>query len=460
MSDIGNTGAQAPQDDMDRYLTNKASAFKYPPTPDIASAVRDKLVSDSVYRPQTQRASARPRRAWTAVAVALVLLIGAFLIVPQVRAFVQDIYIGVVKLIVREPGPLPVPNVLTPTPLSPYDPRLVGKTDFGNAELGLGCTIKVPTYPAGIGMPTGVYYQIPSGSGTVILLWPNPTDARKPGIALYIMSQSGSAYKIVDGDTEKVKTQVGGQPAYWVSGPHVLEFYDTAGKKTQSTSQLVAGNVLIWTEKSTQSGPCKDLTYRLESNLTINEAIKIAESLQAPNAAPTPVPTTTPLPTTTPVSPAVTLNLTGETTLTGVGDSAGFRVKIPVVPTRPELISPGKVFLQDQGNPTVIMAWFTADRTDELQLILYQIKGKDTLASRSADKTTVLQQTTVHSKPAQWVQGPHAVYTDDGKGGQVLDVKNFIKNSHTLVWEEDGITYLLETSLSLPDAVEIAESLK
>jgi hypothetical protein len=45
--------------------------------------------------------------------------------------------------------------------------------------------------------------------------------------------------------------------------------------------RLIEGNVLIWTEG--------DLTYRIETDLSLEEAIRIAESLQAPPAeTPTP----------------------------------------------------------------------------------------------------------------------------------------------------------------------------
>ena len=73
MSDAGKTenagtGAQhSPEEEMDRYLTNKASVFRYPPTPDIASSVRDRLVSDGVYKPRDRRLH-RPRGAWAAMA--------------------------------------------------------------------------------------------------------------------------------------------------------------------------------------------------------------------------------------------------------------------------------------------------------------------------------------------------------------------------------------------------------
>jgi hypothetical protein len=52
------------------------------------------------------------------------------------------------------------------------------------------------------------------------------------------------------------------------------------------------------------------------------------------------------------------------------------------------------------------------------------------------------------------------VYTTDNQNGQTLEAKSFIKGGHALVWEEDGITYRLETAGTLQEAVEVAEGLK
>jgi len=66
----------------------------------------------------------------------------------------------------------------------------------------------------------------------------------------------------------------------------------------------------------------------------------------------------------------------------------------------------------------------------------------------------------VHGNPAKWVQGPHMVYTTDNQNGQTLEPRSFISNSHALVWEENGMSYRLETAGTMQEAVEIAESLK
>jgi hypothetical protein len=64
------------------------------------------------------------------------------------------------------------------------------------------------------------------------------------------------------------RTTVNGLEAMWADGPYIL--YLTNGK--QEYHRLITGHVLIWFEN--------DMTYRLECNLPLDEAIQIAESLE------------------------------------------------------------------------------------------------------------------------------------------------------------------------------------
>jgi hypothetical protein len=65
------------------------------------------------------------------------------------------------------------------------------------------------------------------------------------------------------------ETQVNGGNAVWAVGPYPLRVY---GGDEIDFTRLVDGNVLIWADE--------DLTYRLETDQSLEEAIKIAESLK------------------------------------------------------------------------------------------------------------------------------------------------------------------------------------
>ncbi|HEU4971347.1 MAG TPA: hypothetical protein VFT35_05465, partial [Gaiellaceae bacterium] len=67
-------------------------------------------------------------------------------------------------------------------------------------------------------------------------------------------------------------TRVRGNPAYFLSGePHELILIDEHGIPVQETARL-AQDVLLWEEDGR--------TYRLEGDLTLDEALDIANSLR------------------------------------------------------------------------------------------------------------------------------------------------------------------------------------
>jgi hypothetical protein len=64
------------------------------------------------------------------------------------------------------------------------------------------------------------------------------------------------------------ETTVNGQPAIWAIGPYPLRF----SNGNLDFVRLIDGHVLIWAEG--------DVTYRLETDLSLEEAIKVAQSLE------------------------------------------------------------------------------------------------------------------------------------------------------------------------------------
>ena len=76
--------------------------------------------------------------------------------------------------------------------------------------------------------------------------------------------------KLVVAGTTVDRVEVAGAPAFWLAGsPHVFMF-DAGGPLVEDSSRLT-GNVLVW--------EAEGITYRLESNLGIDDSLAIAESL-------------------------------------------------------------------------------------------------------------------------------------------------------------------------------------
>lgn len=232
----------------ERLLTEIAAGLAYPPTPDLSQRL--------------SRVPAAPRRLWAYAAIVLALLAAGVLAVPQARAsLVEFLRFGAIRLILG--GPTATPS---PTPMSavatPFGPVLSGRTTLGDAETLASFPIRLPTYPAGLGLPDEVYFQQHEGQ-VALTLWRNADGTAR--LALYHLTERDFALKAVQ---VIERTLVGSTPALWARGPHFVRLRDF----TFGQLELVAGDVLIWT--------VGDVTYRLESDLPLGEAARIAESLR------------------------------------------------------------------------------------------------------------------------------------------------------------------------------------
>lgn len=228
-----------------------AGGLAYPATPDLAARRST---------PSARRRSAF-RRAWSYAAAVLALFAVGVLAVPQARASVIDfLRVGDIRLILAPATATPIATripILTPTV-----PTLSGRTTLAQARLLARFPIRLPAYPSDLGPPDEVYLQEFDGQ-VVVTVWLAP--AGDPRLALYHITEREFALKAV---ATVEQTTVNGQPALWVRGPHFAQFQDSR----MGEIQLVAGNVLIWTQD--------EVTYRLESQMPLEEAVRIAESLR------------------------------------------------------------------------------------------------------------------------------------------------------------------------------------
>ncbi len=253
-----------------------ARSFPYPPTPNLAGAVRRQRA-----RPVPTR---RLQLAW-ALAIALVLIVG-LLAVPQVRAAILDfLQIGGVRIFLVAPTPTPTPTPApTSTPASgaqaagtPFPPTatprptttrlpslldLAGETTLDKAQAGLGASIPLPP---DYGLPDLVFLQN-FGGPMVVLVWLDPAQPNRVRLSLHLLTCQDCATKI-----EPIRittTEVNGNPAVWAEGPYMLQLRN----RDFGPHRLIEGHVLIWTDGR--------ITYRLETDLALEEAVRVAESLE------------------------------------------------------------------------------------------------------------------------------------------------------------------------------------
>jgi hypothetical protein len=222
--------------------------------------------------------------------VIIIAFAAGVMLVPPVRAAVLEwIQIGVVRILPPAPKPTPTDNPdklpqpetlpVTATPAPPETPttfplpNLAGEMTLTEAQTRLDFPILVPSHPQDLGLPDQVYLQDQNGP-LLVLIWLDPANPAKIQLSLHTLTPGSWG---IDKFKPKViqETSVNGQPGVWVEGPYFLQLRNL----DFDLLRLIEGHVLIWTQDN--------LTYRLETELPLEEAILIAESL-------TPIPTGTP----------------------------------------------------------------------------------------------------------------------------------------------------------------------
>jgi hypothetical protein len=234
--------------ELDLALRELGRQVEFPPTPDLASAVRRRL-----REPRRQTWWQRPLVIAFAV---LVVAVAAVLAVPPARTAILD-WLGISGARVTRVEKLP------PAPV------------IGNLDLGARITLAearrrapwllVPS-AEGVGAPDLVSYSSAVPGGKITLLWGTPTD-----VHLLLTEFRGEAYieKLVEPSTKVELLGVDGSPGAWVEGPHVLIYRDRRGFNREDTARL-AGKTLLWQRK--------DVTVRLEGDFSKKEALRIARS--------------------------------------------------------------------------------------------------------------------------------------------------------------------------------------
>ncbi len=237
-------------------LRQEAQAFSYPATPDIAGRERRRLERQGAARLHKR---ARARLAW---ALAAVLLLASLMLVRPVRAqMLEWLRIGAVRIFLI---PQPTPSV-TVAPKTLQD--LAGETSLPEAAAHAPFTLMAPAYPADLGPPQHVYDQTVMDSRVVIFVWTKPEHPEEVRLVLYQIDGGDAFQKQLMQEMEG--TTVNGDFAMWVVGPYLLT--NTNGNVVER--RIVTGHTLIWTANG--------LTYRLETDQSLEEARKTAESLAA-----------------------------------------------------------------------------------------------------------------------------------------------------------------------------------
>jgi hypothetical protein len=246
---------------LEDRLFDLGTAIAFPTTPPLSARVADQLRQP---RPGLRLGLGRPVSRGVALALAATLLL-----VGLAAAF--GIGLGGLRLVFG-PAPSPLPSMA-------IGPGLGEPTTLAEARSTVTFSLRVPGLQA-VGNPDLVYLAEPPAGGAVTLLYRErdgfPADPAT-NIGLIVTQFRAdiapeSFEKLIGSGVRVTPAKVHGLAAWWVAGGEHFFFYrDDQGLIVPSTLRL-ASATLIWEERG--------ITYRVEGAPSLEDAIRVAESLQ------------------------------------------------------------------------------------------------------------------------------------------------------------------------------------
>jgi hypothetical protein len=271
--------------ELERELRELGSHIEYPPTPDLARAVRRSLDEEGTARPTRSRRfwSSLPSLRWAVAATAFLLIVAVPTLSPAMRATVTGWFEAgqTVGSGQAAGGPREVPAAESggDAALAPSagEPRPSGE-GFGERislrEARTGVVAGELLLPETLGKPDEVYAGKPPDEEGVTLVY----DARSglpplgdTGIGLVLTELPGGVESAYFPEGERPgaglqSVQVGGKPGYWVSSGRGVP--SPIGR----SEERLHGSVLLWEQES--------VALRLEAEIPKQEALRIAESVR------------------------------------------------------------------------------------------------------------------------------------------------------------------------------------
>jgi hypothetical protein len=245
--------------ELDLALVELGRSLEFPPTPDLASRVRERIAAERA--PQRRVTLFPARRALVIALAVLAVSAGALMAVPGTRAAILEFF-GLRGVTIERVETLPTV------------PKKANLSNLG-ARMSLDEARELAAFevviPESLGEPDEIYFSDFPPGGMVSLVYGTAEEPR----ALFTQfraSVNDVFFKKVADETEVETLIVSGRPAFYLSGAlHVFGYVDATGEFREETFRLV-GNVLLW-----ERG---ELTLRLEADISKAEALRIARSIR------------------------------------------------------------------------------------------------------------------------------------------------------------------------------------
>ena len=280
--------ASLSEPELERRL-NDLGPHLFPVTPDLATRVRHRLEHDmarSTIAPNRhpwevgRELRNVPLAAWLVAAILLILIAGSLALFPAARNAIAD-RLGLQGVLIHW-----VEEIPTPEPSQVGLPLTLGRrVTLDEAQAAVDFPVLVPA-AAGFDSP-GEIYLLDGDEGEMVSFvypaGPGLPESDVTGVGALLTQFQGEADRgliekgLPDSGPNESRLEavsVGGEPGFWISGaPHGFFFVCYDGGECRQERYRLAGDVLLWEQDG--------LTLRLESTLSLDEALVIAESVRA-----------------------------------------------------------------------------------------------------------------------------------------------------------------------------------
>ena len=263
--------------EFELWLHSVAGATRYPPAPSLAGPVAERLAMAGPPRAwwgwtvpgqRAPRAVARPVAAGLLVAIMALALTLAFSSSTR-SAFAKFFGLQRIEVVPAEGTP--------PTSgIAPYGfESVAGLTTLEEARKRAAFLVMVPTARLRFGDPDAVYFQdLAPGQQVVLVYGSRPefgfvAENGKPLFTLFQIQTEGVFQKQVFPETLIEEFEFAGIRMLWFEGAaHVLKYRSPDGIERVELDRVVDLNTLAW--------EIGDMTYRLETSLGRDDAVKLA----------------------------------------------------------------------------------------------------------------------------------------------------------------------------------------
>jgi hypothetical protein len=254
--------------ELERDLRELGTALEFPPTPDLATAVRRRLAAEPALGPRFRFGG---RRALVLAFAVLAVAVGATMAVPSARTAILE-WLGLRGVQIERTETSPARGPAAGSDLSDAERSLGEPVTLDEARARARYRVVVP--PEELGEPDAIYFLESGPGGQVSFAY------RDDGELAVLVSEFAAGldrdfiYKSVGPNTRVERADVDGQLGWWLEGePHEFVYLDRELGDIRPETLRLATNTLLWVRG--------DLTLRIEgADLTKERALRIAEGFR------------------------------------------------------------------------------------------------------------------------------------------------------------------------------------